>query len=103
MSEEAFQKGLMRYMKTTTHETGHMFSIRHCIEYKCLMNGSNSLPEADRKPLYLCPNCLAKLSINRNYDLEKRFFELYEFYSMFGFESYSEYCRIVLNVIEEVE
>lgn len=60
-SRDDFFKCLSRTIKTATHETGHMFSITHCVYYECNMNGSNSLPEADRAPLALCPHCLAKL------------------------------------------
>ena len=52
---------LLRAFKIASHETGHMFSIRHCTAHKCGMAGSNSLPETDRHPLTFCPHCLAKL------------------------------------------
>jgi archaemetzincin len=57
-----------RVLRTAGHETCHMFSIKHCVSYNCLMNGSNSLEEADRKPLYLCSRCLEKLCWNLNMD-----------------------------------
>ena len=46
---------------TATHETGHMFGIRHCIAYECGMNGSNHSDERDRQPLEFCPECQPKL------------------------------------------
>ena len=30
------------------HEIGHMFAIKHCIYYNCIMNGSNSYSESTR-------------------------------------------------------
>lgn len=33
-----------------------------CIWYRCLMNGSNHLGEADARPLHLCPVDLRKLN-----------------------------------------
>jgi len=39
-----------RACKVMCHELGHLFNMRHCIYYSCLMNGSNSLEEASRKP-----------------------------------------------------
>lgn len=57
---DAFHLSLRRTLKTATHETGHMFSIRHCIAYECNMCGSNHRAESDRHPLYLCPECHAK-------------------------------------------
>jgi archaemetzincin len=59
--EDAFRLCLLRTIKTATHETGHMFSINHCILYECNMDGSNHLAESDAKPLWLCPECFAKV------------------------------------------
>jgi archaemetzincin len=52
---------LLRTVRTASHEIGHLAGLAHCIAYSCLMNGSNSLPEADARPLELCPGCMAKL------------------------------------------
>lgn len=60
-SDESFRTCLLRAMKVAVHETGHMFSLQHCIAYECGMCGSNSLPEADRRPLAFCPECAAKV------------------------------------------
>ena len=35
--------------------------MTHCPYYECLMNGSNLVTEADKKPFALCPICLRKL------------------------------------------
>ena len=51
----------LRTAMTATHETGHMFGIRHCIAYECGMNGSNHAEERDRQPLEFCPECQPKL------------------------------------------
>jgi archaemetzincin len=61
-SEAAFTVVLRRTLHTAVHETGHMFSIQHCTAHPCVMCGSNSLDESDRRPLWLCPQCLAKIS-----------------------------------------
>lgn len=52
---------LRRTIKVATHETGHMFSMRHCIKYECLMSGTNNLAETDRRPIDACPECSAKI------------------------------------------
>ena len=64
----AFELCLLRTLKTATHETGHMFSMRHCIAYECNLCGSNSRPESDRRPIVLCPECLAKVCWACNID-----------------------------------
>lgn len=51
----------IRTAMTATHETGHMFGIRHCIAYQCGMNGSNGSSERDNQPLEFCPECQAKV------------------------------------------
>jgi len=60
--EPAYSRALLRAMKIATHETGHMLGMLHCTAYVCNMAGVNSLAESDRHPLWLCPECLAKLS-----------------------------------------
>jgi archaemetzincin len=51
----------LRTVMTATHETGHMFGIRHCTAWKCGMNGANSLSERDGQPLEFCAECQPKL------------------------------------------
>lgn len=53
---------LLRTIKIAAHETGHMFSMHHCIAYNCVMSGSNHLDETDSHPIDACPECMAKVS-----------------------------------------
>ena len=64
------------------HEITHMFGVRHCVHYKCLMNGSNHLEEAEKKPLYLCVICLRKLQSNIKFDIYERYLKLSEYYDL---------------------
>jgi archaemetzincin len=66
-------------MKVATHETGHMFSIPHCTKYECNMCGSNNLAESDRRPVEVCPECLAKICWATDCDPAERFRKLAEF------------------------
>lgn len=52
---------LRRVLQVAVHETGHMFSIKHCITYECCMNGANHQGESDKAPLVFCAECEAKL------------------------------------------
>lgn len=61
-SKNNFIKKLERLNKITSHEISHMFSLKHCTNAVCLMNGTNNLTETDSKPNALCSECLAKLS-----------------------------------------
>jgi archaemetzincin len=60
-SDREFRLCLLRTLKTATHETGHMLSIPHCTAWACNMNGSNHQEESDRNPIWLCPECVAKI------------------------------------------
>lgn len=56
-----FDTFLHRTLKIAVHETGHMFSVRHCTKYECVMSGANYLGETDRRPMDACPECMAKI------------------------------------------
>jgi archaemetzincin len=77
---------LARTLKTAAHELGHMFGLQHCLAYRCLLNGSNSLEESDRQALELCPACLQKLAWNVGFEPKKRFLELIAFDRAAGLE-----------------
>lgn len=71
---------LFRTLKIAMHETGHMFSMRHCTKYECLMSGTNHLLETDRRPVDNCPECMAKLAWAMNYDPAERYEKLAAFW-----------------------
>jgi archaemetzincin len=76
---------LRRSCKVLAHETGHMFGIDHCIWYRCVMNGSNHLEEADARPLHLCPVDLRKLQWSIGFDVVERYRRLRHFHQQAGF------------------
>jgi archaemetzincin len=76
---------LRRSFKVLAHETGHMFSLAHCTENECLMNGSNSLDETDRNSIHLCPQCLRKLQWNLKFDVLRHYRHLHESYERNGY------------------
>jgi archaemetzincin len=59
---------LRRALRLTSHEIGHLLGIRHCVFYECVMQGANSLAEADRHPLEPCPVDARKLQWNLGFD-----------------------------------
>jgi archaemetzincin len=75
---------LERTLKVAMHETGHMFSMKHCTKYECLMSGTNHLDETDRRPLDNCPECMAKVAWAMNYDPVERYNNLAAFWKRNG-------------------
>ncbi len=77
---------LRRSVKVLAHEVGHMCGLAHCIWYRCLMNGSNHLEEADARPLHLCPIDLRKLQFSLGFEPVQRYRRLLEYHRSVGFE-----------------
>jgi archaemetzincin len=77
---------LRRSCKVLAHETAHMFSLAHCIFFRCVLNGSNHLQESDSRPLSLCPVCLRKLQYSIGFDVVARYRQLFDFYRKVAFE-----------------
>jgi len=77
---------LRRSCKVLAHETGHLFGIMHCVWFRCLMNGSNHLAEADARPMHLCPVDLRKLQAAVGFDVVERYRRLRDFHRQAGVE-----------------
>jgi len=85
--DATFRLCLRRTLQTATHETGHMFSMMHCTLFECNMCGCNHRAESDRRPLALCPHCLAKLCFATGAKPAKRFEKLAAFAKRHGLET----------------
>ena len=94
---------LTRMLKIAMHETGHMFSMKHCIKYECLMSGTNHLDETARRPLDNCPECMAKLSWAMNYDPVERYRNLAAFWERNGRPEEAKSFRAKANAVNAVE
>jgi archaemetzincin len=91
---------LNRLIKTTTHEFLHMLGLQHCIQFACVLNGSNSLDESDKKPSIICPECLAKLDFIFPTFTEKYFPASLQFYQKYHFKKEADFCKRALKGIE---
>lgn len=98
-SRDAFNICLQRTLKVASHETGHMFSMKHCTFYHCVMQGAYHLKEADERPMYLCPVCLSKVNTTCKLNIEYRFKYLRNFWEKLGFEEESSEYQRFLNEI----
>jgi archaemetzincin len=52
---------LKRICKVTVNEVIHLFGLKNCIYFQCIMNGYNTMEEFDNIPLEMCPVCLRKV------------------------------------------
>lgn len=93
--KKAYPGFLRRVLQIAAHETGHMFGIKHCIAYECCMNGSNSLGESDRAPLFYCAECDAKLWWACKLDAVARAGKLSEFARLHSFEREEKQWRLI--------
>ena len=75
VDEEAEKEMQFASIRIVVHEIGHMFGLRHCTYYACIMNGLNSAEEGARNvnAFDLCPVCLRKLQNNIGFDEVKRY------------------------------
>ena len=63
------------------------------------MNGSNSLTEADNKPSWLCPNCLAKVTWCTQYDIHERYNSLILFCNKYDYTEEEEFYNKSKNIL----
>lgn len=69
-----------RSLDLLAHESGHILSIEHCVTYKCVMQGANTLLESDSHPMHLCPIDLEKVLWNTGMDRMDRYRKLLALY-----------------------
>ncbi|NHI92720.1 MAG: hypothetical protein EAX96_09495 [Candidatus Lokiarchaeota archaeon] len=60
-NESRFSIIYRRILKEAIHELGHTLNLSHCKGF-CVMRFSNSLLEADNKPISFCKICKKKIS-----------------------------------------
>ncbi len=96
-------KLLTRTLKIAMHETGHMFSMKHCTKYECLMSGTNHLAETDRRPLDDCPECMAKIAWGMNYDAAERYQNLAAFWDKHGRPDEAKLFREKAKAVEAIK
>lgn len=99
-SDEEYVRTLRRTLHISAHETGHMFSLEHCIFYDCCLCGANHRDEVDRQPLWLCPQCQAKVTYATGADPVKQFTDLAAFADAHGLKPEASFWRKSLAAIE---
>jgi hypothetical protein len=81
-----------------------MFGMKHCVYYNCIMNGSNTLDEADNMPVEPCPVCFRKMMTAVRFNPFDRFEHLQNFCKATQgyFKPYYKYYGDVLDKIAEM-
>lgn len=93
-------ENVARLIKISAHELCHTFTLKHCSTHNCLMNGCSGLDEIDKKPLTLCPDCLAKLSLALNRDPAEHLSDMYGLTRAKGFSAESRYYHKAVQLIK---
>jgi archaemetzincin len=100
---ETLDTFLDRTLKIAMHETGHMFSMLHCTKYECLMSGTNHLGETDRRPLDVCPECMAKIAWGLKYEPADRYRRLAAFWAKNGRPAEQKNMLAKADAVERVD
>jgi archaemetzincin len=74
--------------------------MEHCVHFECNMAGSGSLEEADKHPLYLCPECLAKLHWAIRPNVTHRLGRLASFCTTHGLDVEARYYENAMRLLE---
>jgi archaemetzincin len=81
-----------RCCRVIAHEIGHMAGFAHCVYCRCLMNGSSSLAESEKRPLHLCPVDLLKLQWLLGFDVGRRYADLERFWRQAGEDAEADWA-----------
>ena len=84
---------LQRGAKVLAHELTHMFGVRHCVHYECLMCGCNHMAEFDKRPLFLCPIDLRKLQDAVGFNVRERYERLEALCRELGWHGSAEWLQ----------
>lgn len=100
LTDSNFNESLLRLIKISSHEVGHMFGISHCLNANCVMNGTNSLTETDYHLARACSLCQRKLNSSIHYDDKKRLLELKNFFEKQDLNNELTLANQDLNLIQ---
>lgn len=85
-------------LKGVTHESAHMLSLKHCKQFLCNLNGRIGLDEFHRSPLWLCPDCLTKLSYATTAEIPTRYQKLSDFCARNNLSREAEFYRRAIEM-----
>ena len=100
-----WDKILYEAARVLVHEIGHNFYMKHCVYYRCHMNGYNSAEENLEKPCTLCPICLRKLQFSIGFKIRERYEALLKVcksFKYYKFHNDAEHIERILDGLTEV-
>lgn len=97
-NEKSFEKVLLRTMKISAHEMGHMLGIPHCTDYECNMGGYMNMEELDDRSLLFCAQDSAKISFATHTSMKAYYENLLRY-----FETFNERYGLHLDFSYEIE
>lgn len=100
LTDSNFNESLLRLVKISSHEIGHMFGISHCLNANCVMNGTNSLTETDYHLARACSLCQRKLNSSIHYNNKKRLLELKNFFEKQNLNTELTLANQDLNLVQ---
>jgi len=86
---------------TCLHETLHTFGIIHCNIWNCLMNPYNDVDGYSN--IDLCPLCLMKLKIYKNFDILKRYNTIKEAFNIIEWNEDAKDCQNKIDLIDLID
>jgi len=103
--EDSKKLFIYRCLKVLIHEVGHIFGLAHCVEFECIMNGSNHIQEMDRSPLYMCPVDERKFlysisNLYQNIDVVDRYEKLMKTWIEIGLVNEAKWISDRISVIK---
>lgn len=101
-AEMTEQQKLLKACSVVSHEIGHVFGLEHCIYYRCVMNGSNSLDEDEKLPLHFCSVCLKKMHFLLNFNIENRYVRLMEFFKKYAYQVEYKWHKNIVDKFSEL-
>ena len=101
VNENMFKQCLRRTISTAIHQTGHIFGIKHCIAYECVMSERDSMIQKDLRGLHYCPSCQQKLNWCMKSDPAKRFRNLMALCGSIGLKKEAAFFQKSLELLRK--
>ena len=101
VNENMYKQCMRRTISTAIHQTGHIFGIKHCIAYECVMSQRDNIEQKDLRGLHFCPSCQQKLNWSMKSDPAKRFRKLMALCGSIGLKKEADFFQKSLELLRK--